>query len=334
MVTPDRPGKAPGEMPHQVVVIAGPTASGKSGLALAVAEAFDGTVINADSLQVYRELRILTARPDAATEARLPHRLYGVLPAAERCSAGHWAGLAAAAIREAGAGGRLPILVGGTGLYLRALLEGLAPIPPVPEAALAEATARLAAIGSAAFHAELAQRDPMTAARLRRSDPQRLARAWAVLAATGRPMAAWQAERARPAMPLGALTLLLTPERASLYAACDRRFLAMLAAGGLEEARALAALRLDPALPAMKAVGVRELLAHLAGAMSLEAAVAAAQQATRNYAKRQLTWFRHQLPAADALTPTIEREQFSERFVDLVFSKIRHFQLTRPGVVT
>ncbi|MFO1059896.1 MAG: tRNA (adenosine(37)-N6)-dimethylallyltransferase MiaA [Dongiaceae bacterium] len=332
MVTPGPPGKA--APPHPVLVIAGPTAGGKSALALAAAEAFGGTVINADSLQVYRELAILTARPDAAAEARLPHRLYGVLPAAERCSAGRWAGLAAAAIAAATAAGRLPILVGGTGLYLRALLDGLAPIPAVPEAALAEAAARLAALGRAAFHAELARRDPATAARLRPGDPQRLARAWAVLAATGRPLSQWQAEPARPVLPLDPLLLRLEPDRARLYRACDARFLAMLEAGALDEARALRALDLDPGLPAMKAVGVRQLLDHLAGRTSLAAAVAAAQQATRNYAKRQLTWFRHQLPGAERLEPYWEDAKFSERFLAEVFSKIRHFQLTRPGLVT
>jgi tRNA dimethylallyltransferase len=334
MVTPGQAGKAGGEVPHPVVVIAGPTASGKSALALAAAEAFAGTVINADSLQVYRELAVLTARPGPATEARLPHRLYGVLPAAERCSAGRWAGLAAAAIREAAAAGRLPILVGGTGLYLRALLNGLAPIPAVPEAALAEAKARLAALGPASFHAELARRHPASAVRLRATDPQRLARAWAVLAATGRPLADWQAEAARPLLSLDPLLVLLEPERAPLYRACDRRFLQMLEAGALDEARALAALGLDPTLPAMKAVGVRQLLDHLAGVIGLEEAIAAAQQATRNYAKRQLTWFRHQLPQAERLTPSCEGEKFSERFLEELFSKIRHFQLTRPGLVT
>jgi tRNA dimethylallyltransferase len=334
MVTPAPGDKAAAALPHPVVVIAGPTASGKSALALAAAEAFAGTVINADSLQVYRELAILTARPDAAAEARVPHRLYGVLPAAERCSAGRWAALAAAAIREAHAAGRLPILVGGTGLYLRALLDGLAPIPPVPEAALAEARARLAALGGAAFHAELARRDPATAAGLRPSDPQRLARAWAVLAATGRPLAAWQAERAEPALALDPLLLLLEPERGTLYRACDARFLRMLEAGALDEARALGALGLDPSLPAMKAVGVRVLLDHLAGRIALADAVAAAQQATRNYAKRQLTWFRHQLPGAERLVPVSDGEKFSERFLADLFSKIRHFQLTRPGLLT
>lgn len=333
MVSAAPAGKAADARPG-VVVIAGPTASGKSALASAVAEAFAGTVINADSLQVYRELRILTARPDPAAEARLPHRLYGLLPAAERCSAGRWAGLAAAAIDEAAAAGRLPILVGGTGLYLRALLDGLAPIPALPAAALAAAAARLADLGPAGLHAELARRDPATAARLRPSDPQRIARAWAVLTTTGRPLAAWQATAPAPPLLLDALVLRLDPERAQLYEACERRFLAMLAAGALEEARTLAALGLDPGLPAMKAVGVRELLAHLAGEVTLAAATSAAQQATRRYAKRQLTWFRHQLPRAKRLEPVFVGEKFSESFLDAVFSKIRHFQLTRPGRVT
>ena len=315
---------------RQLVVVAGPTASGKSALALAIAREFAGTVINADSLQVYRELRLLTARPDDAAMAAVPHRLYGVLPVTERCSAGRWAALAGAEIDTAHRDGRLPVLVGGTGLYLRALLEGLAPVASVPAEVEAAAAAEHARQGGEAFHRALAARDPVMASRLRPSDRQRLIRAWAVLEATGRSLAEWQATPARPS-GYSPLIFCLMPDRPQLYAACDRRFLAIIAAGAFAEAGRIAALGLDPGLPAMKAVGLRELLAHLAGAMPLAAAVAAAQQATRNYAKRQVTWLRHQLPTAEWLVPDLGDEKFSESLGSLIFPKIRHFLLTEPG---
>lgn len=314
-----------------VVVIGGPTASGKSALALAVAEAFGGTVINADSMQVYRELEILTARPGTAELSRAPHRLYGVMSASEPCSAARWRELALAEIEMSHGAGRLPVLVGGTGLYLRALLDGLSPIPEVPPEVRAAARNRMAALGGPAFHAELARRDPVMAARLAPGDRQRLVRAWEVLEATGRSLADWQAEPARadPDAPrLTPLCLVLEPPRAAVYAACDARFRAMLEAGALEEVRRLAALHLDPALPAMKAVGVPELMAHLRGEIDLLSAIAAAQQATRRYAKRQFTWFRHQLPGARRLRPEGVGEQFLESLRSLIFSIIRQFLLT------
>lgn len=280
-----------------VLVIAGPTASGKSRLALDLASARRGTVINADSMQVYRELRILTARPGVAEMERAPHRLYGILSAAEACSAARWRALAVAAIEEARGEGRLPILVGGTGLYLKALFEGLADIPPIPSAVRDAARARHRELGGEAFRAELACRDPDSAARLAAGDTQRLIRAWEVVEGTGRPLPAWQ--RAGAAEKTGYVyrTILVMPPRDALYAACDARFDAMVAAGALDEVRALMALGLDPALPAMKSLGVRELARHLAGEGSLEQAGEKARQATRNYAKRQTTWFRNQLAA-------------------------------------
>ncbi|MFN4283341.1 MAG: tRNA (adenosine(37)-N6)-dimethylallyltransferase MiaA [Alphaproteobacteria bacterium] len=286
-----------------LLVIGGPTASGKSALALALAERANGAVINADSMQVYRELPTLTAQPDAAAQARAPHLLYGVLGLEETCSAGRWLDMAKAAIAEARAAGRLPIVVGGSGLYLRALMGGLNEIPPVPEATRAAIRARLAAIGPPAFHAELAARDPEMAARLRPTDPQRLARAAEVLAATGRSLADWQRDVVLPPVAGTLRAVLVAPPRDALYAACDARFAAMLAAGALDEARAVAArlaaagaagAPLDPALPALKALGLRELMAHLAGEIGLAEATAAAQMATRRYAKRQMTWFRGQ----------------------------------------
>jgi tRNA dimethylallyltransferase len=277
------------------LVIAGPTASGKSRLALDLAAARHGTVINADSMQVYRELRILTARPDTAETARVPHRLYGVLSAAEPCSAARWRALALAAIEEARAEGRLPILVGGTGLYLRVLFDGLAEIPSIPQSMREAACARHRELGGEAFRAALARRDPESAARLAAGDTQRLVRAWEVIEATGRTLPDWQRAGVAGTGAHTYRTILLMPPRETLYAACDARFGAMVAAGALDEVRALLALGLDPALPAMKSLGVRELARHLAGEWTLEQAEEKARQATRNYAKRQMTWFRHQL---------------------------------------
>lgn len=308
-----------------VVVIAGPTASGKSRLAQAIAEAFDGVVINADSMQVYRELRILSGRPDAAALARVPHRLYGALPASERCSAGRWRTMAEAEIEAAQGAGRLPIVAGGTGLYIKALMAGLAPIPEIPPAARRAARARLSRQGGEAMLAELARRDPETAARLAAGDSQRLVRAWEVLEATGRSLADWQRDPDENdgAGALAFFTILLAPPREALYAACDARFEAMLAAGAVAEARALARLKLDPSLPAMKAVGVRELLRHVAGEITLQEACRLGQQATRRYAKRQMTWFRHQMTPDRTVT-----EQYSERFEMKIFSYISSFLLT------
>lgn len=332
MVTRPEGGKH-GRLP--VIVIAGPTASGKSALGLAVAEAFGGTIVNADSIQVYRELEILSARPGPAELARAPHRLYGVLSAAERCSAARWRALAldeiAAAQGAAQGASRLPVLVGGTGLYLRALLDGLSPIPDIPAEIRAAALGRMAALGAPAFHAELGRRDPAMAARLAPADRQRLVRAWEVLEATGRSLADWQREPAVAAgegPALAPLCFVLEPPRPALYAACDARFRAMVDAGALAEAERLARLGLDPNLPAMKAVGVPELIAHLRGEMALEPAIAAAQQATRRYAKRQLTWFRHQMAGAERLHPGGVGAQFLERLQPSIFAFIRQFLLT------
>jgi len=310
-----------------VLIVAGPTGSGKSALALAAAEVFGGVVINADSAQVYRELRVLTARPDAATDTRAPHRLYGVLPAAERCSAGRWLALAEEAIRDAWASGRLPIVTGGTGLYLRALTDGLAPVPPVPDAVRTEAEALYAELGGERFRDALARHDPRSAATLHPSDRQRLVRAFEVVRATGRPLGAWQQQP--PVRALAAArfaTLVLAPERRSLYAGLDARFDAMLEAGALAEVAALLDLRLDPGLPAMKALGVRELARVLAGEEELATAAAVAKQATRRFAKRQMTWLRHQV-AAD----TVINAQYLERIRTESFAFIRRHLLTRDA---
>ena len=305
-----------------MVVVAGPTASGKSSLALALAEAFHGVVINADSMQVYDTPRILTNRPNRAHEARAPHRLYGVVPATEPCSAARWRALALAEIMAAHETGQLPIVTGGTGLYIRALTEGLAPIPHIPAEIRDHARALHASLGGAAFHDMLAAIDPEMAARLAPGDSQRLIRALEVHQATGCSLAEWQ--RLPPdgeGLRDPVLTYVLLPPREPLYAACDGRFVAMIEAGALDEARALVSL--DPALPVMKALGVPQLHRHLAGETSLAIAIAAAQKATRNYAKRQLTWFRHQIGSAVTFPG-----QYSTQVEQVAIDETRRFLLT------
>jgi tRNA dimethylallyltransferase len=289
----------------RAILVAGPTASGKSALALHLAERLGGVVINADSMQVYRELRVITARPPDDDLARAPHALYGVRPAAEAGTAAWWRGAALAEIEAARAAGCVPILCGGTGLYFKALTEGLAAIPPVPEAARAEARRRLAEEGAAALHARLAALDPATAATLRPSDSQRIARAYEVATGTGRGLRAWQEAGGTGPAPWDFAAVLLDPPRDALRAAIAARWQAMLDAGAMEEVRALGAQGLDPALPAMRAHGVPELLAYLAGRMALEAASARAIMNTVQYTKRQATWFRHHVLAPADRTQTI-----------------------------
>lgn len=307
-----------------LLVVAGPTASGKSALALDLAREVDGVVINADSMQVYRELRVVTARPSVEEEGLAPHRLYGVLPGAEVCSAGRWADMAAVEVRAAWEAGKVPILCGGTGLYIHALTVGLSPIPPVPEEVRAQARGDMEDMGNAAFHARLAAADPEMAARLNVGDTQRTIRAWEVLQATGRSLARWQEEPPVRLVEARPFTIVLEPPRDVLYARCDRRFEVMMGQGALDEVRALDALGLPEDAPVMKALGVPELRSHLRGERSVEAAVAKAQQTTRNFAKRQGTWFRGQLHADETL-----RTQYSESLQGQIFSKVRHFLLTR-----
>ncbi len=331
MREPDRDTTRAGGARPPVVVVTGPTASGKSGLALAIAQAFEGTVINADAMQVYRELRVLTARPAPEEQAGVPHRLYGVLPGSVACSAGRWCEMAGAEIEATTDAGRLPIVVGGTGLYLRALARGLTDIPAIPEALRRAARERHKALGGPAFHAELAGRDPATAARLGAGDRQRLIRAWEVLEATGRPLAHWQASESGRASPYRFLRLAFMPPRDELYAACDGRFVRMLARGALDEVRALVKLGLEPELPVMKALGVAELAGHLSGALPLATATALAQQATRRYAKRQMTWLRTQMPrdlSGYDSAPIFLNAQYSESFNNEIFMNIRDFVLT------
>ncbi|MBS29427.1 MAG: tRNA (adenosine(37)-N6)-dimethylallyltransferase MiaA [Alphaproteobacteria bacterium] len=281
-----------------VIVVAGPTASGKSGLGMEISEEFSGTIINADSMQVYRDLRILTARPSEDDEARVPHLLYGYRDAAEAGSTAEWASAAEQAIAEVRVAGRRPILVGGTGLYLKTLMEGIAPVPEVPPETRERALKRRQEIGDLAFHNELATRDPEIAARLHPGDSQRLLRAWEVVEATGRPLSDWQQDPVTPPETRFRV-VVLQPPREELYRNADSRFLDMLSQGVLDEVAALHARAqtevLDPSLPIFKALGYPPLAAHLRGETTLEAAIADSQQQTRNYAKRQMTWLRNQL---------------------------------------
>jgi len=296
-----------------VAVLYGPTASGKSDLAVALAERLNGVVINADSLQLYAELSILTARPNKDTLARAPHCLFGVLPAAEASSAAWWRDAALTEIGAAHAAGKHPILVGGTGLYLKTLMEGLSPVPTADAAARAKATALYADLGGAAFRAALAERDPVIAARLESGDRQRLIRAWEVVEATSTPLSEWQALPKDPGHRLEFRLIGLMPPRDALYARIDHRFETMLECGALEEAAQFDALGLPPALPANKALGLPELRRHLKGEIDLAEATRLAQQASRNYAKRQMTWFRHQLPSDKKSEPShIRHVQFGE----------------------
>ena len=288
----------------KAVLIAGPTASGKSALALGLAQKNGGVVINADSMQVYRDLRIITARPTPEEEALVPHRLYGCVDAAVNFSAGSWVTDAARVLAEARAQDRLPIFVGGTGLYFKALTRGLSAVPPIPPELRESVRARLERDGVEALHAELKQRDPASAERLKPRDRSRIARALEVVEATGRSLTDWHRDGLPPLLPPGAFSaLFLAPDRDQLYARIDARFDAMLQAGALEEVAALAARHLDPLLPAMKAHGVPALIRHLKGEITLAEAAEIGRADTRHYAKRQFTWFRHQLPEFEWVRP-------------------------------
>lgn len=292
----------------KAVLIAGPTASGKSALALALANVTGGVVINTDSMQVYRDLRVLTARPTPEEEAQVPHRLYGYCDAAVNCSAGTWVADAAAALAEARALKRLPIFIGGTGLYFKALTRGLSAVPPIPAQIRDDVRARMERDGVEALHAELAKRDPVSGEKLKPRDSARVARALEVIEATGRALPDWHGEGLPPLLgPEGVTAVFLAPDRKELYARINARFEAMLENGALDEVAALAERKLDPMLPAMKAHGVPALIRYLKGEITREQAVEIGQTDTRHYAKRQFTWFRHQLPEFDWVTPEAAR---------------------------
>jgi len=294
-----------------VTLVAGPTASGKSALALRLALETGGEIVNADSMQLYADLRILTARPTPEHEAAAPHHLFGVADAAEAWSTGRWLRAATAVLADIAERGKAAIVVGGTGLYFRALTEGLAEIPPAPAAIRAEAQARYDAVGEAAFRTRLAAVDPIAERRIAPADRQRLTRAYEVFAASGRPLSHWQDLETTAVLPPAAWRgLVLEPPRPILYAGCDDRLAAMLEAGALDEVARLLSRGLDPGLPAMRALGVAPFAAQLRGELSAEAALDQARRDTRHYAKRQLTWFRNQtptwprIPDADHLEPS------------------------------
>jgi tRNA dimethylallyltransferase len=299
---------------NKAVLIAGPTASGKSALALELAQATGGVIINADSMQVYRDLRVLTARPGREEEAAQPHRLYGHIDAAVNFSAGAWVADAAKALAEARAQNRLPILVGGSGLYFKALTRGLSAVPPIPLEVREDVRARLVRDGVEALHATLIQHDPASAERLKPRDRTRIARALEVVEATGRSLTDWHRDGLPPLLPPASFTaVFLEPERDELYARIDARFGAMLQAGALDEVAALASRKLDSLLPAMKAHGVPALIRHIAGEITLEEAAVIGRADTRHYAKRQFTWFRHQLPEFEWVKPEQARASLEHR---------------------
>lgn len=300
-------------MEPRIWLIAGPTASGKSALALRLARETGAEIVNADALQLYADLRLLTARPSPEEEAQAPHHLFGTVDAAEGWSVGRWLRAALAVLDEITARGRPAVVVGGTGLYFRALTHGLAEVPDTPAEIRARTATEFEAMGEAAFRERLAKADPAAEARISPADRQRLTRAWEVFAATGRALTDWQAAT-DPALPPGAWrAVALDPPRPALFARCDARLELMVREGALEEVAALAARGLDPTLPAMKAVGYRELAAVVAGETSLSAGLEKAQQETRRYAKRQSTWLRGQMgdwPRLDAEGHEAQWRQF------------------------
>lgn len=282
----------------KAILIAGPTASGKSALALDIARARGGVIINADSMQVYAEMRVLTARPAAGEEAAIPHRLYGHVSAAEPYSVARWLGEVAREIETAESEGRLPVIVGGTGLYFKALLEGLSPVPPIPQDVRDLWRSAGMSMQATDLHAELRRRDAETAAVLRPSDRQRVVRALEVIEATGRPLVRWQQIKGQPVLAqAGVAKIVVTRPRSELYERAGRRFRQMLEHGALAEAERMARMQLAPALPAMRVLGLQPLIDLLSGKLGREAAIAAAERDTRHFIKRQETWLRRHMIA-------------------------------------
>jgi tRNA dimethylallyltransferase len=297
------------------ILIAGPTASGKSAVAIALAQKLGGVAINADSMQVYRDLRVITARPSPAEEAAAPHDLFGHVDAAENYSVGRYLADAEAALARARSAGLAPIFVGGTGMYFKALIRGLSDIPAVPPEVRERVRREAENLAPPELHARLAALDPDMAGRLRPSDPQRILRALEVFEATGQSLAAFQGARATPLLPINnCVAIFLESDRGDLAARIDARFDAMMAAGALEEVKQLAARGLDPMLPAMRAHGVPGLIAYLDGACSLEQAIEKGKTDTRHYAKRQRTFARHQLPEFTWITPETALDHCVEQF--------------------
>lgn len=291
---------------RRAVLIAGPTASGKSALALAIAEHCGGVVINADSMQVYRELRVLTARPSGEDEARAPHRLYGHVASSDGYTVARYLDDLQNALKETV--GHPAVIVGGTGLYFNAMTQGLSDVPPIDERVRAFWRERARTASPASLHKELAVVDPVLYGRLHPNDTQRVLRALEVADSTGRPLSEWQETRSQPLIAGGRVShVVMAPERDWLHARIEERFRAMAAGGGLDEAKAFADLHLDPALPAMKAIGVPEMIAAARGEVPVDQAIEAAITATRQYAKRQETWFRNQMPDWQRIDPAVSR---------------------------
>ncbi|MED5304708.1 MAG: tRNA (adenosine(37)-N6)-dimethylallyltransferase MiaA [Pseudomonadota bacterium] len=308
------------ELDHAVadgtfLMICGPTAAGKSGLALALAERYGGVIINADSMQLYADLRVLTARPDVSEEASVPHRLYGVLDGAERASVASWLTMATREIETARDAGRLPILTGGTGLYFHAAMKGLAPVPDVPPDIHAECIAEYAERGGEAFRRDLLELDPVLGSQLHDGDSQRLVRAMGVVRASGRALSAWQADPHEGAIAGRPVRVAMMPPREELYEKINTRFSAMMEGGARSEVSTLAARGLAPSLPVMKAIGVREIMALQAGDIDEARAVELASRDSRRYAKRQMTWIRNNFHAEMIL-----EKKFSERKMTEIFS--------------
>jgi len=278
---------------QSIILIGGPTASGKSALALRLARERNGNIINADAMQIYAGLPILTAQPDPKDKAEIPHLLYETTDAAEASSAGKWLVQARAAIEETIKAGRQPIIVGGTGLYFDALMGGLAEIPPIPDDARAKTAQLYIKLGEKDFRTELAKRDPESAARIAHNDKQRLIRAYEVALHTGKTLGDWHKASQGAEQNFAAEYHLLLPAREELYAACDKRFLDMIERGAIEEVKNFLKRGLPPTLPSMKILGVRELAEYIRGEKTLEESITKAQQMTRNYAKRQVTWFKN-----------------------------------------
>ncbi|VXC74814.1 tRNA dimethylallyltransferase [Oceanicaulis sp. 350] len=298
-----------------ILLLAGPTASGKSALSLHAARALDGEIINADSMQVYDGLSVITARPEPQEMAGVPHHLFGVMDPGERCSVGAWAKLAVDAVREITGRGKRVVFVGGTGLYFKALVEGLAPTPEVPQAISDEVAALYERGGLEAVRAEAEALDPVGAARIEAGDRQRLMRLIAVARVAGRPLSDIQAETRPLIDPRRAVGVVIAPDREALYARIEARFDQMVAHGALEEARAIAERRLSPDLPAMKAVGLPPLIAHVQGRLELDEAIDLAKRDTRRYAKRQYTWFSNQHPdwkRVQSLDPVTARAELDD----------------------
>ena len=307
------------------ILLAGPTASGKSALAIAIAEEFDGVIINADSMQIYDGLRVLTARPSAEDEARVPHRLYGVLDPSDFCTAARWRDLALIEIEAARAAGKLPVVTGGTGLYFDILTKGIAEVPPISGEIRSRLRALQQAEGNSAIFARLKDKDPAMASKLNEGDTQRLLRALEVVEETGTSLKTWQEMAAQgPVLEGPRLWLALAPDRPWVYARCDARLDWMLEEGGaLEEVRELMNRHLDPALPAMKALGVPELMQVLKGELDRDAALTRIKMLTRRYAKRQMTWIRNKMCKAN-----LSSAQDLESLKDEFFPFIRRFLLT------